>query len=435
MQRGSRTVEHDRTQAARPIVIFCDFDGTITERDMIITIMEKFAPPGWETVKDDILSQAISVQQGVAKLFSMIPSHQRQEIIDYALEVAQIRPGFEEFLGYCKEQGIQFLVTSGGIDFFVRPILKPYLDQGLIKGLYCNEADFSNDNIHIHWPHTCDEQCDGGCGLCKPSVMRQYPVDQYTRVVIGDSVTDLKAARLADHVIARAFLLQRCEVDSLRHDAFSDFYDVTRVVRRLQNTAQAEVDLVKIAANLTQKGWLPATAGNLSIKVQADPLQFCVTASGKDKEYLTTSDLLLVDAQCKPVAPTSLRPSAETLIHAQIYEHTDAGCVLHVHTVYNNLVAEMHAADGVLTLSQMELIKGLDIWEQDAEVSIPIIENYAEIPRLTSETVRRLVPRVPAVLIRRHGIYAWGRNVFEAKRHLQALEFMFEFYYKWKRGN
>jgi methylthioribulose-1-phosphate dehydratase len=190
-------------------------------------------------------------------------------------------------------------------------------------------------------------------------------------------------------------------------------------------------ELKEIADNFTQKGWLPATAGNLSIKLSGDPLVFGVTASGKDKEHLQLEDIILVDRDCKPIEATRLRPSAETIVHSRIYQETDAGSVLHVHTVYNNLISELYMAEGKVTLSHMELIKGLDIWEEGAVIEVPVIENYADIPKLAAEIGDRLDPRVPGVLIRKHGIYAWGRTPFEAKRHVEALEFMFQYQFLW----
>lgn len=216
---------------SKPIVIFCDFDGTITERDMIISLMDKFAPAGWETVKDLILSQQVSVQEGVAQLFSLISSSKKEELIGYALDFVKIRGGFGEFVKFCRDNHITLLVTSGGIDFFVRPILSRF---GEIERIYCNESDFSGDTIQILWPHTCDGQCDGGCGLCKPTILRKYPAEEYRRIVIGDSITDLKAARIADLVFARSLLLQKCEEEKLSHLEFADFYDVRKDIEQLQ---------------------------------------------------------------------------------------------------------------------------------------------------------------------------------------------------------
>jgi methylthioribulose-1-phosphate dehydratase len=191
--------------------------------------------------------------------------------------------------------------------------------------------------------------------------------------------------------------------------------------------------LVDVAKNFAAKGWFPATSGNLSIKLSQEPLVFGVTASGRDKENLQIHDILFVDENAKPIEPTLLKPSAETLIHAEVYKKIGgrAGSVLHVHTLYNNLISEIYAEEGKVTLSDMELIKGLNIWEEGASIDVPIVENYADIPKLAEEIGKRLDPRVPGVLIRKHGIYAWGEDVHAAKRHVQAFEFMFQYHFLW----
>ncbi|MGB8954305.1 MAG: methylthioribulose 1-phosphate dehydratase [Tumebacillaceae bacterium] len=190
--------------------------------------------------------------------------------------------------------------------------------------------------------------------------------------------------------------------------------------------------LVDVAKNFADKGWFPATSGNLSVKLTQKPLVFGVTASGKDKEYLTVNDILLVDGDSKAIEPTQLKPSFETLVHAEVYKQIGeaAGSVLHVHTMYNNLISELFFTEGKVTLQGIELIKALNIWEENAAIDVPIVENYADIPKLAAEIGKRLDPRVPGVLIRNHGIYAWGENVQAAKRHVQAFEFMFEYLFR-----
>ncbi len=223
---------------SKSIAIFCDFDGTITERDMIITIMEQFGAPGWEAIKDQILGQEVTIQSGVGQLFAGISSDKREEIASYAAEVAAIRPGFPEFLTFCQEQNIDFWVTSGGIDFFVLPLLAPYQIENPI---YCNGSSFAGENIEILWPHSCDEQCDNGCGMCKPTVLRKFPDERTFKVVIGDSITDLQAAKQADFVLARALLLQKCQELDLPHAEFATFYDCISALQDLIDKLKEEV--------------------------------------------------------------------------------------------------------------------------------------------------------------------------------------------------
>lgn len=91
------------------IQVFCDFDGTITNNDNIMSIMEKFAPPEAEEVKNKILSQELSIQEGVSRLFQLIPTNLHDDIIQFLIETAEIRSGFHEFIQFVRK--ITFLFT------------------------------------------------------------------------------------------------------------------------------------------------------------------------------------------------------------------------------------------------------------------------------------------------------------------------------------
>ncbi len=184
-----------------------------------------------------------------------------------------------------------------------------------------------------------------------------------------------------------------------------------------------------VKMTFARRDWFPGTSGNLSIKIESEPLQFAVTASGKDKTKLSPDDYLVVDRDSRPVDSTSLKPSAETLIHAVVYKKfSQAGACFHVHTVWNNLISELYFGQRAFSIQGQELIKGLGIWEENASITVPIVENFADIPTLAAAIEKVITPEVPGVLIRNHGIYAWGGNDFEAKRHLEAFEFLFEYH-------
>lgn len=186
-------------------------------------------------------------------------------------------------------------------------------------------------------------------------------------------------------------------------------------------------ELMEIKAELAERDWFMGTSGNLAIKVQNDPLQFLVTASGKDKRRKTNEDFLLVDDGGNPVGSTNVRPSFETLLHCEIYKKTDAGCSLHVHTVANNVISELYGDEGQVVFQGQELIKAFDRWDEDAELIIPIIRNYADIPKLAEAFSSFANENKGAVLIRNHGITAWGKDGFEAKKILEACEFLFQY--------
>lgn len=213
-------------------VLFCDFDGTITESDNIVAIMRHFNPPGWDKLVDDVLAHRISIREGVGRMFALLSSGQREDIVRYVTETAGIRAGFRELLAYCEQQDIEFLVTSGGIDFFLLPLLEPFPVDG--TRIYCNSADFEGERIRIVWPHPCDAFCSNDCGMCKTTVMRRYPPDTYTRILIGDSVTDFEGAKLADFVFARSHLTAKCEQLGLPHMPYETFHDVVDHLRKLE---------------------------------------------------------------------------------------------------------------------------------------------------------------------------------------------------------
>ena len=209
-------------------IIFCDFDGTVTANDNIIAIMKQFDPAGWEPVKDQILDQSISIREGVAKMFSLLPVSAKDEIISYVLEQAEIREGFSDFVAYTKKRQLPLYIVSGGIDFFVYPLLEPF---GPFDGIYCNSAHFSEDTIHLEFPHGCDEDCTSqGCGCCKPSVIRELLDDDMKSIVIGDSISDWEAAKEADFVIARDLLAEKCQEAGIDYEPFETFHEVIAIV-------------------------------------------------------------------------------------------------------------------------------------------------------------------------------------------------------------
>lgn len=201
----------------------------------------------------------------------------------------------------------------------------------------------------------------------------------------------------------------------------------------LEEKQNALAELKEVKQLFASRGWFAGTSGNLSVRVgeyDANEFNFAITASGKDKTIHTPEDYLFVDQDGKPSEKTNLKPSAETLIHCEIYRLTGAGAIFHVHTVYNNVLSEYFWDRKSVPVNGVELIKGFNLWDEEAQIDIPIVSNFAHIPSIVPEVTERLDRKIPGILLRKHGIYAWGANAFEAKRHLEAFEFIFEYVYK-----
>jgi methylthioribulose-1-phosphate dehydratase len=192
-------------------------------------------------------------------------------------------------------------------------------------------------------------------------------------------------------------------------------------VRRLQ----------QIGAEFHGRGWSLGTSSNYSTVVNRQPLQLLLTASGKDKGRLGDDDFVLVDEKGRNVDADAPRPSAETLLHCVLARHPGVGAVLHTHSVWGTVLSDAFHSRGRLPIEGYEMLKGLaGVSTHEYRAEIEIFENTQDIPSLTAHVEQRLDdaqhPLRHGFLIRRHGLYTWGRDLEEARRHVEVLEFLFE---------
>ena len=194
---------------------------------------------------------------------------------------------------------------------------------------------------------------------------------------------------------------------------------------------QAE-SLCDAARECARRGWVPATSGNFSFRgADGDDGRIFITASGLDKGAIAPVDLLQIDLERRVLAgPEKAKPSAETGLHGVIYrDRPGTGAIFHVHTVWNTLLSDRFAGDGAVPLEGYELLKALSGVATHAHRElVPILENSQEYAGLALELAAALrnYPAAHGVLLRRHGLYTWGESVAGARRHLEALEFLFE---------
>lgn len=196
----------------------------------------------------------------------------------------------------------------------------------------------------------------------------------------------------------------------------------------LHDTSRFEVSaqaLVDVGQRAFAQGWVPATSGNFSSRLDEESI--AITVSGTHKGFLSIDDIMMVDYRGQSL--DGKQPSAETLLHTQLYQHDDAiGAVLHTHSVSSTVLSRVQK--GELLLDGFEVMKAFrNIDTHDAPLVIPVFENDQDIARL-SEKVMTWLDRhgstVPGYLIEGHGLYAWGESVAETMRHLEAFEFLFQ---------
>jgi methylthioribulose-1-phosphate dehydratase len=208
--------------------------------------------------------------------------------------------------------------------------------------------------------------------------------------------------------------------------------------RETAETSRAALaaELAAVVAGCHARGWCHGTAGNFSAVLRRRPLILLITPSGVDKGAVRAGDLLAVggdgllatsfeDARPDPAA----RPSAETALHCAILQTLGAGAVLHTHSVAGTLLGEHFLERGGLRIRDYEMLKGLrGLATHAAEAFVPVLANSQDMQELGGR-VRALAAGTPGLhgfLLAGHGLYTWGEDLAEARRHLEILEFLFE---------
>ena len=177
--------------------------------------------------------------------------------------------------------------------------------------------------------------------------------------------------------------------------------------------------VAEMGAFAAARGWVPATSGNFSARV--DSGHIAITRSGADKGRLSAADIVLVGLD-EPIPPGV---SAETPLHVERYKRDQrVGAIMHIHTVAATVLSR--AFPRSIDVVGLEMQKGLrGVTTHEGRVSIPVFGNSQDTAGLAIEIEKELKDgAAPGYLLAGHGMYAWGTDPAEARRHAEALEFL-----------
>jgi methylthioribulose-1-phosphate dehydratase len=183
-------------------------------------------------------------------------------------------------------------------------------------------------------------------------------------------------------------------------------------------------EIVGATRELAAAGLTPATSSNFSRRL--DDRHAAITISGRDKGRLSVDDVMVVDFDGIAVG-SDHRPSAETLLHVQLYRRLpEVGCVLHTHSVAQTVASRLFAGAGHVRLEGYELLKAFEgNHTHDMAVDVPVLANNQDMHTLAAQVDALLdQQRLWGYLIDGHGLYAWGADMAQARRHLDAFEFL-----------
>ncbi|MFM7206407.1 MAG: methylthioribulose 1-phosphate dehydratase [Planctomycetaceae bacterium] len=206
--------------------------------------------------------------------------------------------------------------------------------------------------------------------------------------------------------------------------------------------ADAVEQLRAVGREFHARSWSLGTSSNYSVVLTREPLELLVTASGKDKSALSRDDFVRVDAAGRVVDGSGRRSSAETLLHCTLAGMIPTvGAVLHTHSSWGTILSAADLPRGSLRIAGYEMLKGLEgVTTHDTIEEVPIFANTQDMVELSIRIRRQFAgidwapaggstPARPAVhgfLLAGHGLYTWGRDLAEARRHVEILEFLFE---------
>ncbi len=209
------------------MIIQCDFDGTIIRNNLSILLRERYAGGDWRRIDSDYLHGHLTVEQSNKLQFVFI-KESRERLQEFVRQHIEVKPGFAEFVQYCQESAIPFVIVSSGLDFYIEPVLAQIGMPDL--ELHCGQTSFGKEGIDVAY-------YDPEGNIVSEGFKKKYSTWLKKRgtniIYLGDGLSDLEAACQADHVFATGHLLDLLNTQSITCSAFSDFYDLQRQIRLL----------------------------------------------------------------------------------------------------------------------------------------------------------------------------------------------------------
>ncbi|MEW6492457.1 MAG: HAD-IB family phosphatase [Cyanobacteriota bacterium] len=220
-------------------IVFCDFDGTITAEETFVGMLKEFTPEFSDKLMPEMYARRLTLREGVRQLLESIPSSRYPEILNYAQPKAT-RPGLVELLDFLDEQGVPFVVVSGGLRGMVETVLSQVKTTGgtsdaptlleRVAAIYAVDVDTNGEFLQVNSPF------EGGTELvAKVKVMEKHPTEE--QIAIGDSVTDLVMALHAPIVFARDRLSQYLDEHNKPYLRWNDFFDIRTQLSQLWQDA------------------------------------------------------------------------------------------------------------------------------------------------------------------------------------------------------
>lgn len=205
------------------VVVLCDFDGTITDKDIGFTIIETFAGNGWREIEDQYQRGEKGSREAIQEIFALT-SVSESTLVRFVQENFHMDPVFPPFIDYCRKSNIAVTILSDGFDFYIKLILNKY---GLDLPYLANTLQVADSSLCASFPYAAAE-C-GSCGNCKAAYARRVKENGGKIIYIGDGYSDRCVSALADVLFAKDYLARYCARENIPYHSFSDFGDILSI--------------------------------------------------------------------------------------------------------------------------------------------------------------------------------------------------------------
>jgi 2,3-diketo-5-methylthio-1-phosphopentane phosphatase len=211
----------------KTIQFFLDFDGTITQTDVVDLLLENFAPEEWKEIEKEWTSGKIGSRECLTKQVGLLQASPKD--VEKLVARVQLDPHFVPFLKKAEELGVLVTIVSDGFDLLIEQILKKNLEKnsGLLKALpiFSNKLKRHGSGFKAHFAN--ETVCEHGCANCKAAIIKRLTAFEDNVFFVGDGLSDRYAAQAAHLTFAKGKLLEYCREKKLDCIAYNDFHKIT----------------------------------------------------------------------------------------------------------------------------------------------------------------------------------------------------------------
>jgi 2-hydroxy-3-keto-5-methylthiopentenyl-1-phosphate phosphatase len=208
-------------------LVQCDFDGTVTEKDISFFLLDAFAQEDWRRLLRKYKEHKISVGEFNTKAFAMVKDD-KPTLLEALKGEVKVRAGLRELVNYCRKRGFRLVIVSNGLDFYIEAILK---DIGLKNiEMHAAQASFHPEGMEVHYVGPDGQRLEDDV---KEAYIKSFLKLGYRVIYIGNGDSDVAPAKYAHHIFATGDLLAYCRESNLNYKPFENFMDVVKDLEQM----------------------------------------------------------------------------------------------------------------------------------------------------------------------------------------------------------